>query len=159
MTIIEIFELLSYVITVIGLPFAIIIYLYDKKKERENEEEEIYEKLSDEYADFLKLVLENSDLHLSSHKTVELNEEQKEKKLILLELLVSLFERAYILAYESKMDRQKQRRWQSWEDYMIEWCRREDFRNYLPQLLEGEDEEFIIYITNLSKRINPALKK
>lgn len=35
----ETWELLSYVVTVIGLPLAIGIFLYEQRKERENEEE------------------------------------------------------------------------------------------------------------------------
>ena len=39
----------------------------------------------------------------------------------------------------------EQRRWNSWDDTMHEWCRREDFYNVLPQLLSGEDPEFQSY--------------
>jgi hypothetical protein len=34
---------------------------------------------------------------------------------------------------------------------MGEWCRREDFRRALPQLLQGEDPGFTRYIQNLAK--------
>jgi hypothetical protein len=33
---------------------------------------------------------------------------------------------------------------------MREWCRREDFRNMLPQLLPGEDPEFAAYIVRIA---------
>jgi hypothetical protein len=32
---------------------------------------------------------------------------------------------------------------------MREWCRREDFRASLPELLEGEDPDFVSYIRAL----------
>lgn len=35
----ETWEMLSYVVTVIGLPMAILIFIYEQRKERENEEE------------------------------------------------------------------------------------------------------------------------
>lgn len=35
----ETWELLSYVVTVIGLPLAIAVFLFEQRKERENEEE------------------------------------------------------------------------------------------------------------------------
>lgn len=152
MTLLEWSEFLSYVVTIVGLPFAIWIFIYEQKKERENDEEEIYQKLSDEYSGFLKLILQNSDLQLGSSKVIDLTQEQEERKRILFNLLISLFERAYILAYEENMSRQKQRRWQSWEDYMLEWCKREDFRSQLPSLLVGEDDEFVKYITQVSKK-------
>ncbi len=156
MNLMETSEFLSYVVTVIGLPFAIVVYVMEKRKERETEEEEIYQKLSDEYAGFLKLVLNSSDLQLRSSKQIELNGEQKERVMILFDLLISLFERAYILAYSSKMTKAQRRRWQSWEDYMIEWCSREDFRKQLPRLLEGEDEDFVNYITLLARKKDPS---
>ena len=65
-------------------------------------------------------------------------------------MLVSLFERAYLLLYEERMSDKQLRRWRSWEDYMREWCRRSDFRVRLPVLLRGEDPAFVAYIRNLA---------
>ena len=71
----ETWELMSYVVTVIGLPLAIAVFLYEQRKERENEEEEVYQLLSDNYQDFLKVALENPDLRLfSTEGTTSLNE-------------------------------------------------------------------------------------
>ena len=151
-------ELLSYVVTTIGLPVAILVFLYEQKKERDNEDEEVYQLLSDNYQDFLKIALGHPDLHLfSSEQTPELTEEQRERRLIVFNMLISLFERAYLLLYEPKMSAQHLRRWLSWEDYMREWCRREDFRALLPVLLEGEDAEFGAYIRALAASRDPRL--
>jgi hypothetical protein len=65
---------------------------------------------------------------------------------IIFSMLVSLFERAYLLLYEDHMSPKQLRRWRSWEDYMGEWCRRADFRACLSDLLEGEDPGFVKYI-------------
>jgi hypothetical protein len=40
-----------------------------------------------------------------------------------------------------RRERDVRRRWNSWDDYMREWCHREDFPA-LPLLLRGEDPEF-----------------
>ena len=61
----ESWEMASYVVTVIGLPFAIVIFIWEQRRERQNEEEELYQRLSDDYAEFLKLVLNNSRLFRS----------------------------------------------------------------------------------------------
>jgi uncharacterized protein YjiS (DUF1127 family) len=142
----------SYLVTVVGLPFAIIVFLYEQRRERQGEEEELYQRLSDEYANFLKIVLEHADLGLMRAEVHEeaLTEEQKERRGVLLELLISIFERAYLLVYEEKMKRQTQRLWMSWEDYMRYWCRRRDFRDHLPQLLEGEDPDFVKLISRIA---------
>jgi hypothetical protein len=127
------------------------VFLYEQKKERDNEEEEVYQLLSDNYQDFLKIALDNSDLSLfSSEHTPELTNEQRERMLIIFNMLMSLFERAYLLMYEPKMSAQQRRRWLSWEDYMREWLRRADFRALLPVLLEGEDPEFVSYLRTLA---------
>jgi hypothetical protein len=151
MTFLEKMELLSYVVTVVGLPFAIIVYLHEQRKERRNEEEEIFQRLSDEYRDFLKLVLDNADLHLLRREGTgdKLTEEQAERRQAIFGILISLFERAYLLVYEEHMPKHTRRMWQSWEDYIREWVRRADFRDALPTLLEGEDEEFTHYIHGL----------
>ena len=40
---------------VIALPMAIAVFLFEQRKERENEDEEVYQLLSDNYQDFLKV--------------------------------------------------------------------------------------------------------
>jgi hypothetical protein len=144
-------ELLSYVVTVVGLPFAITAYLLDQRKERENEEEATWQQLSDAYIDFLEVVLAHPDLKLRSHAaTPDLTDEQRERMWVIFDMLVSLFERAYLLVYEPAMSEKKRRRWHSWEDYMRDWCQRQDFRERLPELLRGEDADFAAYILRLA---------
>lgn len=151
MTTLESWELLSYVVTVIGLPLAISVFIFEQRKERNNEEEEVYQLLSDNYQDFLKIALEHPDLRLfASEETPALTEEQSERMFIIFSMLISLFERAYLLLYEDNMKEKQLRRWRSWEDYMGEWCNRADFRASLPALLRGEDPEFAEYIQKLA---------
>jgi hypothetical protein len=147
----EIWELLSYVVTVVGLPLAIYTFWQEQRKERENEDEETYQLLSDAYVDFLKLVMENPDLQLRSKSAApQLNDEQRERRQVVFEMLISLFERAYLLAFDREMTDNQRRRWHSWDDYMREWCRRADFHAMLPQLLEGEDSDFAAYIREVA---------
>lgn len=147
----ETWELLSYIVTVVGLPFAIGIFLYEQRKERENEEEASWQQLSDAYIDFLEVVLANPDLKLRSRAaTPDLTEEQQERMRVIFDMLISLFERAYLLLYEPDMNEKKRRRWHSWDDYMREWCDRADFSARLPELLRGEDPDFSAYILRLA---------
>jgi hypothetical protein len=143
---------LANVVTVIGLPFAVIVFLIQQHKQRENEEEAVYELLSEHYQEFLKVGLENSDLQLfSDQQTPDLSDEQQQRMVIIFSMLVALFERAYLLLFEKRMSKKQRRLWQSWEDYMREWCAREDFKALLPQLLYGEDDDFQKYIRSLAK--------
>jgi hypothetical protein len=151
MKILDLWQLLANVVTVFGLPLAIYTFVLEQRKERDNEDEEVYQLLSDAYIDFLKLVLEHSDLKLRTQKsTPDLTEEQRERMQVLFEILISLFERAYLTAYSDNMTAQQKRRWHSWDDFMREWCRRDDFRTALPALLHGEDADFAEYIRRIS---------
>ena len=153
MNVLQLLEALSYLVTVVGLPFAIWVFIKEQRKELINDDEERYLQLSDEYSKFLRLVLDHADLHLmtQAEPARAFNSEQIEQRNVLFEILISIFERAYILVYEENMSRQAARLWQTWEDYMRYWCRRRDFRELLPQLLEGEDPGFQAYITGIAQ--------
>ena len=143
-------ELASFIVTVIALPFAVVVYLLGQRKERENEEEAAFQLLSDAYNDFLKVVLANADLQLRSASALRNpSAAQSERMLVIFDMLVALFERAYLVAHKPKMSATEARRWNSWNDYMREWCRRDDFITALPLLLRGEDEEFQAYISRI----------
>ena len=148
---IKTWELTSYIVTVFGLPLGIFAFIWQQRKERENEEEAVYQMLSDAYTDFLKLVMQNPDLKLRAQTiTNDLTEEQRERTNVIFKILISLFERAYLLAFDDKMSAKQTRRWASWVDYMREWCERDDFKYTLPRLLQGEDSEFAAYIQQIA---------
>jgi hypothetical protein len=144
-------ELWSFIVTALGLPVAIAIFLWQQRKERENEDEEGYQLLSNAYNDFLKVVLAHPDLRLRSNEPlVNPSPEQNERMLVIFDMLISLFERAYLVAYKPKMSDEERRRWNSWDDYMREWCRRDEFYSALPLLLRGEDPDFQSYIRRVA---------
>ena len=71
--------------------------------------------------------------------------------MVIFTMLIGLFERAYLVAWEPDMDSEQARRWNSWEDWMREWCRRRDFCGRLPELLRGEDPDFAAYIRRIAE--------
>jgi hypothetical protein len=151
----RLWEFGSYVVTVIGLPLAVAVLWRQARIERANErkeieqrDEETYLKLSEQYAEFVNAVLAYPELGLHPRLTpVQApTPEQQARTLLYFEMLIALFERAYILLYEADLDPEGARRWQSWADYMDEWCTRADFRDVLPDLLRGEDPAFADYI-------------
>ncbi|MFM7254338.1 MAG: hypothetical protein ACKO3C_01525 [Betaproteobacteria bacterium] len=140
-------EFLSHLVTAIGLPYAVVVFVYEQRKERENEEEEAYQNLSNAYIEFLEVVLNHADLQLRTRAALpDPTPEQRERMAIIFDMLVSLFERAYLVAYKARMDERERRRWQTWHDWMSEWGQREDFYAMLPALLQGEDPEFRSYL-------------
>jgi hypothetical protein len=152
MSLAELLEMASYAVTVFGLPYAAWVFWVEQRKERENEEEEAYQHLSDAYKDFLKVVLDHADLQLRTTQALsDPSPEQRERMMTIFDMLIALFERAYLIAYRLNMSPTEQRRWNSWDDYMREWCNRDDFRQALPQLLRGEDPDFVAYICRIAE--------
>jgi hypothetical protein len=154
-------EALSYVVTILGFPVAIAVFVYEHRQRLANEENELHRNLSEEYDNFLRLVLDNADLLLLRRAGAppSLSDEQMERREIIFRMLVSLFEKAYIILHADDMGRDARRRWLSWEDDMKEWCRKEDFRTLLPDLLEGEDDQFSRYILTLARAEGPAVAR
>lgn len=146
-------EALSYLVTILGFPTAILVFIYEHRRRLENEENELHRHLSEEYDNFLRLVLDNADLLLlrASNMPPALSEEQLERRDIIYRMLVSLFEKAYIILYSERMKPDAKRRWMSWEDDMTDWCRKKEFVELLPELLEGEDDAFSRHILAIAK--------
>ena len=131
---IKLWELASHLVTVVGLPVAVLALWREARRERDYElkeieqrDEETYLRLSEQYTEFIESVLRYPDLALHPR----------------------LPERAYILLHEDVLDPEGARRWQSWADSMQQWCPRADFRDALPDLLIGEDPAFSRYILGL----------
>src|SRR5688572_8204958 len=106
-------ELASYVITALGLPYAIWIFWLEKRRQIQVDEEEVYQELSDQYSNFLKLLLEHADLRFMSGNshTSTLTDDQIERKKIIFEILISIFERAFILVHDDLTNAQTKRMW------------------------------------------------
>ncbi len=154
----DFWELASFVVTALGLPLAIAIFVYEQRKERANEEAEVYQLLANAYTDFLKVVIDNPDLHLfTSAATPDLTPQQQERMLVIFDMLMSLFERAYLTAWGEDMNPAQRRRWNVWEDFMREWIRRDDFHLRIEALLVGEDPDFQQYFRGLVQQERGAL--
>lgn len=146
-TLLEFMELLSYIAALIGIPLAVGTFMVQEKKERQNEQEEIYDKLMAHYAEIQEKLFEYPELDM--HSAVSPDRETQRRQLILYEMLISLFERSYILLASEK-EPEYQRMWNSWIDYIQSWLDRPNFVAALPQLMKGEDPDFVAYVAKLS---------
>ena len=146
-TTLEFFEFMSYVATVIGIPLVLLTFIYQEKKERQNEQEEIYDKLMDHYTGIQNKLFEYPELDIHAHPSQD--PETARRQYILYEMLISLFERSFILLAAEK-DPAYQRMWNSWVDYILQWLEKPNFVAALPQLMKGEDPDFVAYISKLS---------
>ncbi len=146
-TLLEFMELLSYIATVVGIPLAVGTFMLQERKERQNEQEEIYDKLMGHYAEIQEKLFEYPELDMHSQPSGD--PETQRRQYILYEMLISLFERAFILL-ESEKDPAYQRMWNSWVDYIQSWLDKPNFVAALPALMKGEDPDFVAYVAKLS---------
>lgn len=154
-------EGLSYLVTILGFPAALFVIVREERLRRANEVSELHRSLSQEYDGFLRMVMDNADLLLMSQSRLPepISQEQYERIEIIYRMLLSLFEKAFIILHSEKMDTAAQRRWSSWEDDIISWFQRDHFRQLLPRILDGEDPQFQAYILRLARdceRKSPA---
>lgn len=150
----ELLSALSSIVIIAGLPASIVAYVIDKRHAHDTGIDEVYVKLGDSYFEFIKLTLGLPELDIwEKHDNEGLDSRMLGQKWALFDFLIALFERAYILTFEKNKFTVTARRWRSWEAFMREWCERPDFREWLPELLEGEDPEFEAFMLELLRTI------
>lgn len=149
----RLFEFLSYLVTVLGLPIAILAIWREMRAERANEakeleqrEDEIYVQLSQQYSAILEAALAHPELDVLEKSSAVLTPDQRRRQSIYYEMLLALFERAYILLYEDTPTGQGGRRWGSWADFFSYWLKRPDFALYVEKNLQGEDPAFVSFV-------------
>lgn len=150
----ELLGILSSVVIIAGLPASIVFYVIDKRHAHQTNLDDVYVKLGDSYFEFIKVTLSLSELDIwEKHDNEGLDSRQLGQKWALFDFLIALFERAYILTFDKNNVSVTARRWRSWEMYMREWCERPDFREWLPELVEGEDDEFAAFMLDLLRTV------
>src|SRR5260221_11246805 len=94
----DIVEFSFYFVETFALPFAILVYVSERRTERLADEEELNQRLSDEYIGFLKLVLDNADLQLLHRQAPlrELGEEHQTRSVAPIAILGWIFHPAAI---------------------------------------------------------------
>jgi hypothetical protein len=133
----ELLELASHAVTVIGLPFALWVFLFQQRAERENEEEEAYLHLADAYNKFLEVVLAHSDLQLRTQAALHDPTPRAARAHAdhLRHAGQPVRARLPGRPQAAHVGQPSSGAGTAGTDYMREWCRREDFAQALPQLL------------------------
>jgi hypothetical protein len=152
---IEYLQAISYIVTIFGLPLAVFLFYHERKKERKDREYGTYNALDDKYIHFLELCLERPELDVFD-LPMEKNYDKKKRQIqILYLILISVFERAYLM-YRDQNNKIKQMQWVGWVEYIQNYCARESFRAEWPNLGPQFDKKFVAFIDSLIiKEIDP----
>ncbi|MEM2089827.1 MAG: hypothetical protein QXL88_01915, partial [Candidatus Pacearchaeota archaeon] len=106
-------EILSYIVIILGIPWAIYEFLENKRRERIEREYGTYDALDEKFIEFQNLCLQYPYLDvfdLPDKNPVKLNERQKKEELIAFSILFSIFERAFLMYYNQPSEIRK-RQW------------------------------------------------
>lgn len=123
-------ETATFIITIVGVPAAIYVYLREQRLQREEREYGTYDALDDKYIELQQLCLEYPKLDVFDtpfeSSGILTPEEKKQEEAILL-IRVSIFERAYLM-YQREAAKAKKNQWEGWEIEIKEWLQRDNFR-------------------------------
>jgi len=144
---IQLTSVISNFALILGIPLTVLIFAHEQRKERRNEQEEIYDKLMEHYAGIQDKLFMHPEI--DQHNVRLDDPEQSRRQRIVYEMLISLFERAYILLVDER-DPDYQRMWNSWLDYINIWVNRPNFHRLLPEMMRGEDPDFVKFMAGLS---------
>ncbi len=155
--ILPIFELMSYIVTIVGFPLAIGVFYYEHKKSREDNKIEAFSHSSDRYVEFLTLIVNypKFDLFPTPQKTeAELTEEELKVESSLLAILIDMFEKAYVLYHDGESCIHSEQ-WQGWEECINSYCSRANFSREWQLIGNQFDQGFVKCVDEL--RANAAV--
>lgn len=161
MTFLQVLEALSYIVTVLGFPIAIIVYLNEKEKERREREYGTYHALDEKYLYFLELCMKYPNLNIYSIPLEEqeaLTPQQEVIQYALFEIEISLFERAFLMFQDTSTEL-KLSQWQGWHHYIVRQCQRQEFRELWDLLGKDYDLNFMEYINSIIREVKEEAAK
>lgn len=124
-------EAVTFIITIMGLPAAIFIYLKEQKSQRLEREYGTFDALDQKYIEIQQLCLEHSELDVFDSPYAnpkKLSEEEKKQEEAILLIRISIFERAFLM-YQRTTSKSKKGQWKGWELEINEWLERDNFRS------------------------------
>jgi hypothetical protein len=157
-------EGLSYLVTILGVPAAIYLFIRERRIDRDLKIREIYSAVDDSYTDFIKTLLDNPDIDFLradvSPEVIESAETSTEKRRrwLLTSLLISIFERAYLL-YRQSPNEMLRSQWAGWEAWALDYLARDDVRAVWDTIGKDFDTNFYEHIDcRLHGRQPPAMR-
>lgn len=141
-------QIISGIVTILGLPLALFLFYNEKKKERKDREYGTYNALDDKYIHFLELCLEKPELDVIEYPGNSDNNPKDRQEQILFLILISNLERAFLM-YHDQSTKIKESQWSGWVAYMKDYARKENFRRKWPELGPQFDKRFVEFMNTL----------
>lgn len=154
----ETLELASYVVVVLGVPTGIFQYVQAKRREREDRERHIFDAISASYVEFQHLCLERPWLDvfdIPDEQPATLTPLQQKEEAIAFAVLLSIFERAYLLHSEHPSPITSGQ-WREWDAHIRGYFQRANFRRAWRQGSSSYDPRFVTYMEQIEREDAPA---
>lgn len=119
----------AYLVAVIGGIPALISVLRQLNSNRKSLEEAVFNQLHEEYQEVLKIMLDRPELRVSwfsDDKGVSFSVEQREQRMIIFDIITSLFERTF-LVYLDANKQQRDNQWFAWARFMADYANRDSY--------------------------------
>jgi hypothetical protein len=114
---------------VVALVGVLVAYRHARR-----EELDAYKDLDEKYVQFLEVAAQHPELDLAefgpARSPPSLSAEQRHRQRLLLQVLISILERACIMYLHSERNipkRMRETQWSGWDAYVGDYCRRESF--------------------------------
>jgi hypothetical protein len=123
------------------------------RREQLDREYGTYNALDDKYHDFLNLCLQRPRLDIfdiQDAKPLPLSDEEKKEELIIFTILISIFERAYLM-YFRQSSKLRRRQWSGWEDYIRDYAKRKNFQEAFRISGITFDTDFQVFMNAIMK--------
>ena len=136
-------EMATFVITIVGVPVWIYLYLKEQKLQRDEREYGTYDALDEKYIELQQLCLEYAELDIFDTPYETPNKLTEEEAILLIR--ISIFERAFLM-YRRASTKATQDQWEGWDIEIKEWLERKNFRKIWDVHGEYYDKEFYQYL-------------
>ena len=146
-TLAQYLEITTFIITILGVPFAIFMYLAEQKMQRAEREYGTYDALDDKYIELQQLCLQYPKLDIFDtpfKNPNELTEEDQKQEEAILLIRISIFERAFLM-YQREAAKAKNDQWDGWKLEILEWLERQNFWDIWEEHKQYYDKSFVGY--------------
>ena len=155
-----ILDFLQKLVFAIGIPLSILTYIFDVQKDREEHEFFVYDSMDKKYWEYEMFASRYPQLGLSDAVVADsvlqraikpdslLTTDEKVIARQLCYLLISMYERAYLL-YATSDKKQRKDEWKGWEDDLKNWMKIRRLRALWDRHGNDFDERFEAYVNSI----------
>lgn len=142
-------EALSHLVVILGIPVGLLRYFIATRREARDREQATYDALDANFVSFHRMCFENPALGIDDgtfeEDSTAVSREQQVQRRAAFTILMSLFERAFLM-YGEHSDEVRQQQWKGWDEYFRDYLNNPNFRQAAIDLSAYWDQRFQTYL-------------